>query len=467
MRPTLKVLLESLQRHGYSYEVLGLGKPWKGFKARIGTYANGIKPYASGTNPEALSIFIDAYDVICMKDAEKVYESYMGKKRKGDILFATELYCLSNSNAKTLDWFTRRMGSKKRKEIDRKVHVIDNDPDRKVSEDPVFLNFGFVMGPARALLELFEFMDKSGIEDDQLAACDYFIKHMDDVDLDLEENMVRTKLSIDKYVKHSPHTLDKLPDENGEGPAFLHYPAMRSKEQQAELLKRFANYTSKSSSLFTDAYVITMDEYPERYKRIKPQADAAGFHLKKWKGVKITPNEVGSLPPQGVGTTHYKDRTGKTFNLGVIGAFLAHRSLLRNIAANPRGVGTLIFEDDVEIPPDFFDRLNAHISEVPDDWDILFLSKFREHGTMVSKHLMKLPKDMSAERNWGLWSFIVKNSSLREKILPTMEYMLDVPDIQLNTFADKINMYLLVPSIVQPDHTSAKSIVSELDLQKA
>lgn len=231
-----------------------------------------------------------------------------------------------------------------------------------------------------------------------------------------------------------------------------------------------ATIPQSKSSLFEEAYAVTLQkEFPERFPRIKSLADAAGIPLKAWEGVKVTPQEKDRLPELGVGTTHYEDRTRKTFNLGVIGAFLAHRNLLQHLAgtaAAAKAKGTLIFEDDVEIPKDFYSKLAAVESEIPEDWDIVFLDKFRVEGRKISPHILKLDRDMTAKKNWGMWAFLVKNSSIRDKILPTMEHMLDVPDIQLNKFAHKLNMYLIQPSLVRPDgETAWKSNVTILDQQ--
>jgi GR25 family glycosyltransferase involved in LPS biosynthesis len=216
--------------------------------------------------------------------------------------------------------------------------------------------------------------------------------------------------------------------------------------------------------------VITMPEFPERFQRIKSHATAAGVPLQSFPGVKVTPQEKDKLPPLGIGTTHFKDRTGATFNLGVVGSFLAHRNLMGHIArSEKKGAtqGTLIFEDDVVIPPDFRQRLAAIQAEVPADWDVLFLDKFHQEGRMVSPHIMKLERDMTAQKNWGFWAFIVRNPSVANKILQTMEHMLDVADIQLNKFAHKINMYLVQPGIVTLDHeTASKSTITAMDLQK-
>ena len=220
----------------------------------------------------------------------------------------------------------------------------------------------------------------------------------------------------------------------------------------------------KSSPFFQDAYAITMDPASKRYVDIKAFATAAGVPLQPWKGRLITPQMKDRLPLEGVGTTNYKDRTGAVFNLGVIGAFLAHRDLFKHVSDTaPTKPGTLIFEDDVEIPADLYDKLAAIEKEVPADWDFLFLDKLYTEGPMISEHIKKLNKDMTATKNWGIWAYIVKNASLT-KILPKLEHMMDVPDIQLAKFADIFNMYLIVPSIVKQDARNApNSVVTVLD----
>lgn len=220
-----------------------------------------------------------------------------------------------------------------------------------------------------------------------------------------------------------------------------------------------------SSPFFHDAYAVTLDPESKRYVDIKSFATAAGVSLQPWKGVLIKPEEKDTLPPLGIGTTHFKDRTGAVFNLGVIGAYLGHRNLLQHVANTaPEKPGTLIFEDDVEIPADFYEQLARVEKEVPADWDFIFLDKLYTDGPMISEHVKKLNKDMTGFKNWGIWAYIVKNSSLKEKVLPKLEHMMDVPDIQLAKFADVLNMYLLVPSIVKQDARNApNSVVTVLD----
>ena len=241
--------------------------------------------------------------------------------------------------------------------------------------------------------------------------------------------------------------------------------ARRTRRKTRSRKNRRKQRGGASSPFFQEAYAVTLDPASKRYVDIKAFATAAGIPLQPWQGIRVTPEEKDGLPEQGVGTTHFKDRTGAVFNLGVIGAFLAHRALWRSIAATDKP-GTLIFEDDVEIPADFYPRLAAIQAEVPDDWDVIFLDKLYTVGKPVSKHVMKLDKDMTGMKNWGIWAYIVKNASLKDRILPKFEHMLDVPDIQLAKFGDLLNMYLLTPSLVKQDARNApNSVVTVLDQQ--
>jgi hypothetical protein len=159
------------------------------------------------------------------------------------------------------------------------------------------------------------------------------------------------------------------------------------------------------------------------------------------------------------------------FNLGVIGAFLGHRNLLEHIAKTGQGKpGTFISEDDIDIPVDFYPRLKAlegEIAKHASDWDILFVDKNGPtiDGDKISEHLIKLKPDVTGMKNWGIWSYIVKNSSVPTKILPTFKTMMDVPDIQLARHADTINMYLITPSITSLDgETALSSVVTANDV---
>jgi len=222
----------------------------------------------------------------------------------------------------------------------------------------------------------------------------------------------------------------------------------------------------QSSPYFTDAYVITLSSrYPERLQRIKANAEKAGITLKPWEGVIITKEDVPELPEKGIGTLLFQDRTNTYFNFGAIGCFLAHRTLLESIAAAPTGLGTFICEDDIVIPADFYTRLAAISSEIPEDWDILFLRKYVEKTRPVSAHIKRLERDTTASKNIGMWGFIVKNASIQTKILPVLEQMTDAIDLQLGRHADRIRMYLVDPPLISMDVSHSDSTIQAIDIE--
>ena len=220
---------------------------------------------------------------------------------------------------------------------------------------------------------------------------------------------------------------------------------------------------SKTSPFFTDAYVINMDKYPDRFKRIEADAKNAGMVIKRWPGVEVKVEDVLSLPAKGIGTIIYTSRAGGKRNLGAIGCFLAHRGLLEHIAEKPNGVGTFICEDDVIIPPDFFSKLEKVSSEIPSDWDIIYMNKYMLDTTPISANIVKLNKDLTSSKNMGTWAFIVKNASIKDKILPALKQMIDELDLQLGRNADILNMYLTTPPIIYLHNTSSESIIEKID----
>jgi GR25 family glycosyltransferase involved in LPS biosynthesis len=175
------------------------------------------------------------------------------------------------------------------------------------------------------------------------------------------------------------------------------------------------------SSLFKDAYVISADINSDRYKDIEKKTKIANLLIKHWKATVINKHDSlrFSLPLKGIGKSLFSDRTGKIFNLGSVGCFLSHRTLLEHIANINTGTGTLILEDDAEIFPDVLKKISDIEKHIPGDWDILFLDKWGElkSETPIYKNIVKIKKTLDTLANWGTHSYIVKNSSIKTRII--------------------------------------------------
>lgn len=221
--------------------------------------------------------------------------------------------------------------------------------------------------------------------------------------------------------------------------------------------RRNRNNTNRGKPLIADAYVITMNMESERYKQTEASAKAANLPIKKWDAVKVDESMRDSLMEQGIGSIIFKGATMRY--RGAIGCFLAHRGVMRHIAeqASHATQGTLILEDDVKIPPDFLQKIQSIVSELPADWDILYLDKVNPKSEKVTEHIFKFQKQMTTANNWGNWAYIVRNSSLKERILPLLEFMIEPVDIQLHKFADYLHIYQTVPSLITLNEATTKN----------
>jgi len=230
---TLDALLSSLKAHKYSYEVLGFGKPWKGFQTKIENYLEGMKRYSELKGDDALAIFVDAFDVICIKDSDKLLKTYKEKPRKMPVVFGGEIACFNNCYKDVINWYDTHSVLGGRAAVEAPLKPV-NSGKGYMAEQPVFMNTGFIMGPVSELKKMFVEISQTPFdEDDQYTAGKWAALNLDRFDINLEETMIRNKVI----------PRDKLPDEDGEqGPAFLHFPGSRAPEQQKENLERYASY---------------------------------------------------------------------------------------------------------------------------------------------------------------------------------------------------------------------------------
>lgn len=271
MKPPLNALLSSLKRHKYSYEVIGFGEPWTTFRNRLKKYLDATRRYIDElhhTNLDKVVIFCDAFDTLCIKDSDKVLESFKQRPRKLKALYAAETHCYGNCNVNILKWFDTHnlLGGSKTIKASLKY----TNKFQVASEMPVFLNAGFVIGEVSKLQYIFnkilkttyhidkdkderfkefymlnhkvlykniDFASPSDIppnmykDDDQIITGLCAEDNPNEFDMDIENSIVRCKI-----LKRN-----KLDDENGiDGPGFLHFAGDKS---GVNLLDLFSRYT--------------------------------------------------------------------------------------------------------------------------------------------------------------------------------------------------------------------------------
>jgi GR25 family glycosyltransferase involved in LPS biosynthesis len=217
---------------------------------------------------------------------------------------------------------------------------------------------------------------------------------------------------------------------------------------------------------FSKAYVINLDASTERLKKIQDDAAKAGIELIRFPGVSIdtgiVKDHVGrALLDEGIGSIVYLNEDSSLRHRGTIGCYLSHKRLLEKISADPNaGSVSLILEDDAIIPENLNDKMSSTLNNLPQDWDMCFLGKFPVAGKKVAENILKLDQPRNLETNYGTWAYLVKNSSLKERILPTFKLMVGALDHHYNYFQDVLNIYLIEPLIVDVNRNVKSNIVS-------
>lgn len=140
-------------------------------------------------------------------------------------------------------------------------------------------------------------------------------------------------------------------------------------------------------------YCINLDERTDRWQLVQKQFNKHGFKIKRFSAVKKAP--------------------------GWMGCTQSHIDLLMILRSERY---FFIFEDDVVLLPNFADTLIKAISELPENWDLLYLgANLQQPITKYSKHLCRLKgafctHAMLFNNNRGLADYIIGHSPTIKKI---------------------------------------------------
>jgi hypothetical protein len=151
------------------------------------------------------------------------------------VIFSAEQSCnIDLCNKDILNWFDMNQVDGGRGAIEQRMNTWGEANQHLWSQaKPAFINYGMFMGTAGALESLLTKSLETGIDDDQRSAGTVVVADMGSYDLDIEEALFRNRF----------RDLEKKPDEDGvQGPGFLHFFAMKTDADQAEVLKRFQAY---------------------------------------------------------------------------------------------------------------------------------------------------------------------------------------------------------------------------------
>lgn len=195
----LKNIVASLKRWGWDFEVIGQGLKWKGFGTKFINYALHLKTLK---DKNRIVVLVDSTDLIANGAPEEFIKTYLRisnyKNTHHRIVISAEKACCVTPMSFHLPGDFVQNGMKKSRAIESGTRNNDGDQVWKTRMeaqkniegfegnglDYKFLNSGMIVGRAKDLIEMFDFLKTESNEDDQALASEYFLRFPEKVLLD-------------------------------------------------------------------------------------------------------------------------------------------------------------------------------------------------------------------------------------------------------------------------------------------
>jgi glycosyl transferase family 25 len=204
--------------------------------------------------------------------------------------------------------------------------------------------------------------------------------------------------------------------------------------------ENFSNISNNIDIIPDKIYVINLDKNKDRWDTILKTSKKANINISRFPAI--------------YGKTLSKDdkkikkyfKKNNTLTNGQIGCALSHIEIWNDAIKNNYKT-ILIFEDDAEIPENFWDKYNKVIKELPFKWDMLLLGGVKLGGRKYSKNLL-IPDNRSG--NWGTHAMLI-NVKFLKKIIDNIKNI-DIPidDYLINNYYynTDYNIFLVSKTIV-------------------
>jgi hypothetical protein len=182
--------------NGWELDLIGKGVEWNGWITRMRSYMD----YAAAMDPDTILVFLDAFDVLCLRDSDGFLDMFIQKGKK--YIIGYEKVCAPQTCKKPLLW--------------QQAHGVNH----------LYPNGGCVIGRARDIHYLWKWcIDRGLTGDDQIALGHFMDHHIDDVGLDIHNEFVYNDLgAITARIRVQDGILSI--DDLEKIPFFIHYPAL-------------------------------------------------------------------------------------------------------------------------------------------------------------------------------------------------------------------------------------------------
>lgn len=166
---------------------------------------------------------------------------------------------------------------------------------------------------------------------------------------------------------------------------------------------------------------ISLDRRPDRWAAFKKYATAAGLDVKRLPAVDAKQMEGGAWahPAVSLGTAHnikYKTRRAhyEIDAPGAVGASLSHFKAWA-MARDSNAPAFIVFEDDAPVIPDFKERLQKVLDQLPPKWDMVQfqLTTYGSAGTGC-KPIQGMEPWQTCTALMGAYAYMINADSARK-----------------------------------------------------
>lgn len=180
------------------------------------------------------------------------------------------------------------------------------------------------------------------------------------------------------------------------------------------------------SILFTKVVCINLDRRPDRRQRVQAELARHGFEsVERFAAID---GDAVEIP------THWKHTAG------AYGCLLSHVQVV-SAARDSGAPNVLIFEDDAVLDPEFENKFERFIKEVPDDWDMLYFGALhKDEPLKISAHVGRITRANST------YAYALKRSIFDEFIALNARagHVLDMNSYLLQ---ERFNCYCFIPNL--------------------
>ena len=180
------------------------------------------------------------------------------------------------------------------------------------------------------------------------------------------------------------------------------------------------------SILFTKTVCINLDRRPRRRQRIQDELARHGFQsVERFAAID------GDAVEKPAHWTH---------SAGAYGCLLSHVQIVSE-ARDAGAHNVLIFEDDAVLDPEFRNKFERFVKEVPDDWDMLYFGALhKDEPLKISEHVGRITRANST------YAYALKRTVFDEfiNLNARAEHVLDMNSYRLQ---QRFNCYCFMPNL--------------------